>query len=47
MHRDGDGDGVYETPIAEVISTTDPFAVGDVVPGHYRITEIAPPPGTC
>jgi uncharacterized surface anchored protein len=45
VHRDADGDGSYETSVAEVTSATEPVVIGDVVPGRYRVTEAAPPPG--
>jgi hypothetical protein len=45
IHRDADGDGAYETAVAEVTSTAEPVVVGDLVPGRYRVTETAPPPG--
>jgi uncharacterized surface anchored protein len=45
VHRDADGDGSYETAVAEITSMVEPVVVGDLVPGRYRVTETSPPPG--
>jgi uncharacterized surface anchored protein len=45
VHSDRDGDGTYESAVAEVTSALEPVVVPDLVPGPYRVVELAAPPG--
>ncbi len=45
VHRDDDLDGTYETAITEITTTLEPVAVADLLPGRYRVLEVAAPPG--